>query len=551
MKKLTILLFFILLLNSCGVNEDIPSETKAKSTTFTEKVDIDEVLTQLKIKNPELASFIENNPFTNLKTNTGKTDYYFDFEHIVAIKNNKNEVAYTIPLYLTTEDQSKYIHKLSVEITPTSTDIQLITIEGMDDDTVKYSTHQFDPNQKKSLTSKTAQIDCYCITTVSDCTCHKTHASGGCDHPSVETSCSCSGSGSFGTSQPNNNGTGTNTSWAGGSGSPISYTPTGDGIYIALNKKFRADYQFTAIQKYNIINMVPFSQKFPDFLNEEGDTPINKAFVIQMLNRLEDGIFAVPKQLTIAIQNFKYSLKSPLNVDMYSILDKPTLAENQKFLAIYNALSKSPEFQKLFIDMFGNNTRFNVKFEIADHVYEDDDPQKKEVNAITSEEPVTKNITIKISKQILIPGTDRSQTQIENAKTILHECVHAYLFVKANNPTIGTDFVKILNTMYPTANEQHDFMYNKMIPTMQKILSEIRDLVTTSPKRTILETQYTMHPTTNPISSTPWSWNDYYKYLSLSGLQETNSFIQDFPFPSDKYDLYKQYINAGKNELDR
>ncbi len=33
--------------------------------------------------------------------------------------------------------------------------------------------------------------------------------------------------------------------------------------------------------------------------------------------------------------------------------------------------------------------------------------------------------------------------------------------------------------MYPTPNEQHDFMYDHMIPTMQKVLGEIRNFVTT------------------------------------------------------------------------
>ena len=37
--------------------------------------------------------------------------------------------------------------------------------------------------------------------------------------------------------------------------------------------------------------------------------------------------------------------------------------------------------------------------------------------------------------------------------------------------------------MYPTPSEQHDFMYNNMVPTMQKVLGDIRDLVTSEPKR--------------------------------------------------------------------
>ncbi len=89
--------------------------------------------------------------------------------------------------------------------------------------------------------------------------------------------------------------------------------------------------------------------------------------------------------------------------------------------------------------------------------------------------------------------------------------------------------------MYPTANEQHDFMYNNMVPTMQKVLGEIRDLVTNQEGRTILETQYTMRPKaiTNPSVSTSWIWNEFYKFLSINGLEKTVFFIKDFPNDTD------------------
>jgi hypothetical protein len=274
----------------------------------------------------------------------------------------------------------------------------------------------------------------------------------------------------------------------------------------------------------------------------QNNTPMAKIFAMEMINQMMQN-----PNLKLDIDA---SFKSPFNIDKSAI--SVVTPEDVKFNLIYDALTKSPEFKKLFLDMFGGTqTRFNVKFEIAEHVNEDNNPAKKEVNATTSQDPVTENIIIKINKQILIAGTPKSQTNIENAKTILHESIHAYLFIKASNPTVGVDFVKILNSMYPTANEQHDFMYNQMIPTMKKVLVEIRDLVTTAPKRAVLENEITMHPTQNPMTSTSWNWFDYYRYLSLNGLQETSCFIQDFPFPSDKYDLYKQYITAGSNELDR
>ena len=77
--------------------------------------------------------------------------------------------------------------------------------------------------------------------------------------------------------------------------------------------------------------------------------------------------------------------------------------------------------------------------------------------------------------------------------------------------------------MYPNTKEQHDFMYDKMIPTMQKMLGEIRNLVMTSSGRTEVEKR-TMHPTSIRLTSTPWIWNEYYKYLSLNGLDKSPSF---------------------------
>lgn len=268
----------------------------------------------------------------------------------------------------------------------------------------------------------------------------------------------------------------------------------------------------------------------------------SKEFSIQIITPLSGD-----SSLKIDIES---SFKSPMNIDCSSIPYDPTKPENQKFNELFKALKTSAEFKKLFLDIFHDSKRFNVKFEIADRVYEDNNSSKPEVNATTSEDPVTKNLTIKISKQILISGTTRSQTNIENTKTILHECIHAYLFSKAANPAVGVTFVETINNKYPTPDEQHNFMYDKMIPTMQKVLGEVRDLVMTIPKRTILE-EYTMHPTTNPLTSIPFNWADYYRYLSLSGLDETDCFKQDFQNPSDALRLHQNYIDAGKTELDR
>jgi hypothetical protein len=242
------------------------------------------------------------------------------------------------------------------------------------------------------------------------------------------------------------------------------------------------------------------------------------------------------------------SSKSPFNID-FSLINNAT-TEGAKFNEVYDALKESPEFKKLFIDIFEDSKRDNVKFEIDDHVFEDNDPTKKEVNATTSLDPVSKNIIIKISKQILLSGTTMSQTKIENAKTILHECIHAYLFVKANYPATGVDFVKILNSMYPNAKEQHDFMYDHMIPIMQKVLTEIRDAVTTAPKRANLEI-YRFYASSTASQPFLFNWQEYYKHISYSGLDLTSCFKQEFPDPSQALTLHLNYIKAGEDELDR
>ncbi|TCN60720.1 hypothetical protein D0809_02345 [Flavobacterium circumlabens] len=286
----------------------------------------------------------------------------------------------------------------------------------------------------------------------------------------------------------------------------------------------------------------------------------NDNIATEVKNYLDQNTNAAAKALTTQIIaamvanpglkiNFTASVNSPMNIDILAITNATT--EGKKFLEVYDALTKSPEFKKLFIDMFAESKRFNVKFEIAEKVYENDDPTKKEVNANTSKIAGTDNYIIKINKKIFNKGTDFSQIRIKNAKTILHECIHAFLFVKSKNSTIGMDIETVIDKIYPTTDEQHNFMAEKMIPTMQKILSQIRDLVTTTAGRNVLDTQITMHPTQTPLTSTPWIWSEYYKFLSLKGLEKTVYFKNNFPTGSDQWKLLTKYIEYGHNELDK
>lgn len=87
-------------------------------------------------------------------------------------------------------------------------------------------------------------------------------------------------------------------------------------------------------------------------------------------------------------------------------------------------------------------------------------------------------------------------------------------------------------------------MYDHMIPTMQKVFTEIRDLVTYPAGRIVVE-ELIIYTKIDKSAFENWNWNDYYKYISLKGLEETNGFKQDFKSPSDAKFLLGNYINYG------
>ncbi len=131
----------------------------------------------------------------------------------------------------------------------------------------------------------------------------------------------------------------------------------------------------------------------------------------------------------------------------------------------------------------------------------------------------------------------------------MHECIHAYLFTITAYPLVGMDIAEVINKVLPTPDEQHDFMYNSMLPVMTKVLGEIRDFVSTEPRRNYL-IDINVSPT--PLSETIiWNWADYYSNLSLKGLESTNLFKKDFPDNSKQFLLFKSYIDKGSKILDK
>jgi hypothetical protein len=247
------------------------------------------------------------------------------------------------------------------------------------------------------------------------------------------------------------------------------------------------------------------------------------------------------------------SFKSPFNIDRLSITD--VTPEGAKFNFIYNKLIESPEFQNFFLDLFQDpSNRFNVKFVIEDIP----DKNGKKINGNT--QPQTNGeMLITINKQILTALGTNSLKDIEIARTILHESIHAYLMIKGKNPVSpgiaipgieNMTLDEVINATFADNIPQHNFMYNHMIPTMQTVLTQIRDLLTTQARRSEVES-LRMHPDLANLRNTiPWNWNDYFKYLSLIGLGEANSFKTDFPNPSNEFNLYVEYVIRGHQYLD-
>ena len=249
------------------------------------------------------------------------------------------------------------------------------------------------------------------------------------------------------------------------------------------------------------------------------------------------------------------SFKSPFNIDKSSIKD--ATEEDKKFNSVYKSLTDSPAFKNLFLDLFDNNNkRFNVKFEIIENL----DNITRKIDGFTTP-PVLegKPTLIQINKQILTSTGLRPMTNIEIAKTILHECIHAYLAIKGKYPDAGGStipgienmtFAEVLKATRPGTGAQHDFMFKNMVPTMQKILAEIRDSVTSSTTRATVES-IRLQPNfySNPIKTTLWNWNDYFYYLSLNGLQDTEAFKISFPANTDQFELLLEYNFFGHKHL--
>jgi hypothetical protein len=268
--------------------------------------------------------------------------------------------------------------------------------------------------------------------------------------------------------------------------------------------------------------------------------------------------------------NSIYSNNSPFNVDLSSVredcnevgIDTSLVSANAKFMCIYNKLVNSPKFKDLFIDTFGESENLDITFKISDTLSTNARTRGISMNINpTTNEVLSADLEILISKDYM-----GSASAIAVAKTILHECIHTYLILKKYSCEQAIPFENMGNQeLSETLNEyfnecapsqaDHEFMFNFMIPTMSEILADLKDDLIPLSHQQNAETRMYINeenPTTddfgNIIRDVPWSWNEFYKNLSLVGLQDSSAFHLEYgvqlPISEQTY-KYQNYYDYG------
>jgi hypothetical protein len=213
----------------------------------------------------------------------------------------------------------------------------------------------------------------------------------------------------------------------------------------------------------------------------------------------------------------------------------------------------------LFIDTFGDNTRLHVKFKL-------DDTLPDNIGGVTGgEQPnpgglvdgiLNLNLLIRINKNHLKSASTAAEPILEIARNIIHEAIHAFLYVKKyscedganldilNNQLLGDLINEYYDGSCSATQEQHEFIFDYLIPTMQQILTEIKDELIPQDHQTNAE-EHVVSNTSLGINQM-WNWNDCFTNISYTGLNSTTSFISEIannPAQNFIYEDYQEYID--------
>ncbi|MCA0350239.1 MAG: hypothetical protein LCH35_13380, partial [Bacteroidetes bacterium] len=245
--------------------------------------------------------------------------------------------------------------------------------------------------------------------------------------------------------------------------------------------------------------------------------------------------------------DFEASKKSPANIDLSNV--QGTTEAEKKFRCVYEKLTQSGGFKNLFLNTFGDNNRINVKFEVSSELPVGNNGRCE----MTVAPDGSYNNLIQINSNLL----DGSISNIIIAKTILHECIHAYLNIKRMNCNLGStipelnnlDLQELISLFYQNFNchinvngvpqSQHVFMLDYLTPTFINILNEVKGLLISQNHTQQLNNQVYYYPNSNLSES--FNWNDFFYNLSLNGLNNTSAFQTNIQSDSIKYSKYLFY----------
>ena len=552
------LVILVLSSSNCQVDEQVLKSNEAHNAPDKGKISFKQFATETDTQDFKTAIAIHNNNKIDNKSNNEFSEFYIDTIAIKKLISKNQKASYTFriyPLFKKNEPSEFYnlvYHKVNDSWT---TSVFLLkknlnpNIKNRPFETIEKITSQLKVPNK---TQKTA-AECFQFYTEIRC---DGSCPGVCDGLGCETGVcyfvgiaqiSCGGGSQTSTTPINYPSTDNNNS-GGGSYNDFVFTPNTLKNLDINDPNYVNDWHTT-----NVWNDLNGTEKL--FFRYDAQ---NKIFYDQTIQyQIDNNWSSESTVIANSLRNAKFENPN-MNFDVEASSKSTT--EGAKFNEVYDALKKSPEFKKLFIDLFdGSQTRFNVQFEIADNLPSPKKPAEQD-NGQTILTQNSTNIIIKINRQILIPitGGINNLSKMAIAKVILHECIHAYLHIKGMYPNAGVsvpgiedmDLQTVINTIYGAESDQHTFMYERMVQTMRNILTTLKDKLTTEERRNAL-LDLKIYTKTDFSAFEIWNWDNYFKYLSLSGLSETKIFIKDFPNNSDALRTFNNYNVQGENYLNK
>lgn len=522
-----------------------------------------------------------------------------EFENLILnYKNNGDYSAYISKYNLTQEQINNLIDSGSLtNIVPTSisevNSTMSIPVSGNGSDCVDIITYSTNMcyNSQGNLMESNGELNNGCVgmsfpvehmIMVIDADCMSGGGPGGYDGSGGDNGGYNPGSGGTGGFGGNTGGTGGNTGGnntgentgnppnnGGNSGNPINNNPNiNDGNnpivtspVININKTEVKLLNSLTPQQNDWWNDPSTSQETKDdiinFLNQNSDNQSQAEEAIDFVKEFIDNDNNSGLDL-----DFEKSKKSPANIDVTEI--DTTTTEGKKFDCIYKKLMESNSFKNLFVNTFGGTqTKFNVKFEIADSF--PNPTTEGNCQMITTNNGTTFTNIIKIKRSILQENNNGigNSSNIKIAKIIIHELIHAYLNIKKVNCNQGAtlpfinnlELGELIQSFYQNFNceidfngspqSQHSFMFDFLIPTFQSIFQETRDSLISDAH---IQYANSVHFSDASLGiDEQWNWDDFYKYITLNGLHQCESFnleITNNPTENFLYNFYKNYENS-------